>query len=267
MNNFFKLLAALSLAILSSCSSHKDFVYLKDIQPGVDYAADLKHEAVIHANDRLSISVSSKNPELALPFNQAGGNFRLSADGSVTASDDAASSSSREKGYRVDVQGDINFPLLGKLHLEGLTLNQATELIRTRIMEGNYIKDPLVTVEFLNFKYTVLGAVGRVGSYTAQGDRVTILEALAQAGDLLPKARLDRIRVIREEGGVRREYVQDIRNKSIFDSPAFYLQQNDVVYVEPKYDKRDREDRTWQFTTFFVSLAGVATSLIWALTK
>lgn len=249
--------------LLSSCASRKDFVYLNDMRPGIDYPIDFKHEAVIHRDDRLAITVSSKNPELAIPFNMQGGSFRLETDGSVNATSEKGGISN-EKGYRVDIDGNIDFPILGKLHVEGMTVSRATDLIRDKIIQGNYIKEPLVSIEFLNFKYTVLGAVGGVGTYSVRGDRITLLEAIAQAGDLTSKAKLDAVTVIREENGGLKMYTHDIRRMDIFNSPAFYLQQNDIVYVEPKYKKKDGEDRGWQFATFFVSIAGLATSIIWA---
>lgn len=252
------------LAVASSCTSRDEFVYLNDMRPGMFYPADFKHEAVIHCDDRLAIAVTCKNPELALPFNLPGGNFSVGADGTVTSSTTTTETTSGNKGYRVDVSGNIDFPLLGKLHVEGMTLNAAKELITQKIIEGNYIKQPLVTIEFLNFKYTVLGAVGNAGTYTVTGDRISLIDAIARAGDLNSKARLDRIVVIREDGGDRKEYVHDIRTKDIFDSPAYYLQQNDIVYVEPKYNKKDRADKGWQISSLIISLAGLACSAIWA---
>ena len=132
-------------------------------------------------------------------------------------------------------------------------------------MQGNYIKDPLVSIEFLNFKYTVLGAVGRNGTFNVDGDRVTLLEAIAKAGDLSSKARINRVAVIREIGDERQIFMHDLRSKDLFESPCFYLQQNDIVYVEPKYRKKDNEDRAWQITTFLVSIGSLVTSILWAI--
>lgn len=253
----------LAVLLLSSCASRKSFVYLNDMDMGVEYQFDVKKEAVVHRDDRLSITVSCKNPELAIPFNMQGGNFHIGADGNVVSSD--ISSGVREKGYRVDVDGNIDFPILGTLHVEGLKVSELTDLIKRRIIEGNYIKDPLVSVEFLNFKYTVLGAVGSNGTFSVNGDRVTLIEAIARAGDLTSKARVDRVAVIRETERGREMYMHDLRSKDVFDSPCYYLQQNDIVYVEPKYKKRDAEDRGWQIATTTLSLASVICSLIWAL--
>lgn len=252
------------LLLLSSCASRKGFVYLQDMEMGERYPFDTKHEAVIHRDDRLSISVSCKNPELAIPFNTRGEAFRVGTDGNITASSEV-SAGIREKGYRVDVDGNIDFPILGKLYVEGQTVSHVTNMIKNRIMQGNYIKDPLVSIEFLNFKYTVLGAVGRNGTFNVDGDRVTLLEAIAKAGDLSSKARINRVAVIREIGDERQIFMHDLRSKDLFESPCFYLQQNDIVYVEPKYRKKDNEDRAWQITTFLVSIGSLVTSILWAI--
>ena len=251
----------LALLLLTSCASRKKFVYLQDMQTEVKYPVDIKYEAVIHCDDRLSITVSCKNPELAIPFNIYGGTFRVGSDGNVTTD---ATTRVNEKGYRVDVDGNIDFPILGKLHVEGLKVSEVRDMIKNRITEGNYMKDPLVSIEFLNFKYTVLGAVGHNGTFSVEGDRVTLLEAIAKAGDLTSKARVDRVAVIREVDGERQMYMHDLRSMDIFESPCFYLQQNDIVYVEPKYRKKDGEDRGWQVVTVLLSLASVICSIIWA---
>lgn len=260
--NFYLLTSFLVILLLTSCNSSKNFVYLQDMEMGLKYPIDTKYEAVIHRDDRLSITVSCKNPELAIPFNIYDGTFRVESDGNVTAD---ATSKVNEKGYRVDVNGNIDFPILGKLHIEGMKVSEVRDLIKTKIEEGGYMKDPLVSIEFLNFKYTVLGAVGSNGTYTVDGDRVTLLEAIAKAGDLTAKARIDRVAVIREVEGERQIFMHDLRTKDIFESPCFYLQQNDIVYVEPKYKKKDNEDRGWQIGTTLLSLVTAVCSLLWVL--
>lgn len=169
-----------------------------------------------------------------------------------------------DKGYRVDVDGNIDFPILGTLHVEGLTLNQATDLIQQKIKEGNYIKSPLVSIEIMNFKYTVLGAVGSTGTFRVDGDRITLVDAIAKAGDLASNARVDRIQVIRTVDGERKVFVHDFSDESLFYSPAFYLQQNDIVYVEPKYRKKSSEDRGFQYGTLLLSAITAVCSLFWA---
>lgn len=254
-NLFLILLAFTSV----SCGSANKYVYLNDMEPGLSYPFDAAHEAVIQTNDRLSITVSCKQPELAIPFNIQSGSFRVSSDGTASSS-----SVPDEKGYKVDAKGNIEFPILGTLHLEGLTLSQASERIKEQIVEGNYIKAPIVNMEFLNFKYTVLGAVGKNGTYTVESGRVTLLEAIANAGDLTNRARLDRVAVIREVDGDKQIFFHDIRNSDILRSPCFFLQQNDIVYVQPKYAKKDKEDRTVQIGTLVMSAITSISSVIWA---
>ena len=249
---------AAALLLLSSCGSSKKFVYLQDMELGHGYPYDTKYEAVVHANDRLDITVSSKSPELAIPFNGGGGAFQMDASGSIKGS-----SVTTEKGYRVDVDGNIQFPILGKLHVEGLKVSEVTDLIRDRIIQGKYIKDPQVSLEFLNFKYSVLGAVGNTGTFSVEGDRITLLEAIAKAGDVSAKGRVNRVAVIREKDGERVMFMHDLRSKDLFLSPCYYLQQNDIVYVEPKYRKQDSEDKSWKYITGFLSLVTAVCSILW----
>lgn len=257
---FSFLMVLVAVFLFSSCGSSKKFVYLQDMELGHGYPYDTKYEAVVHCNDRLDITVSSKSPELAIPFNANGGAFQVESNGTVTES-----AAVQKRGYRVDVDGNISFPILGKLHVEGLRVSEVTELIRNRIIEGKYIKDPLVSLEFLNFKYSVLGAVGNNGSYTVEGDRITLLEAIAKAGDITSKGRVNRVAVIREEDGERVMYMHDLRSKDLFQSPCFYLQQNDIVYVEPRYRKQDGEDKGWKYTTGILSFITAVCSVIWAI--
>ena len=145
-----------------------------------------------------------------------------------------------------------------------MKVSEVTDMIKQKIEQGNYMKDPLVSIEFLNFKYTVLGAVGRNGTFNADGDRITLLEAIANAGDLAVNAQIDRVAVIREADGERQMFMHDLRSTDLFESPCFYLQQNDIVYVEPKYKKKDKEDRGWQIVTTVLSLVTAVCSVIWA---
>lgn len=262
--SLFLRVGLLLLVLLVSSCSRKNYVYLSDMQVGEDYPIDTKYEAVVHRDDRLSITVSCKNPELAIPFNIFGGTFRVGTNGEVNAD---VSTRVNERGYRVDIDGNIDFPILGKLHVEGLTVSEVRDLIKGRIEAGNYMKDPLVSIEFLNFRYTVLGAVNRNGTFTADGDRVTLLEAIAMAGDVTQKARVDRVAVIREFGGSRQIFLNDLRSTELFNSPCFYLQQNDIVYVEmePKYYRRDSTDRNWELARTMLTALSVVCSLLWVL--
>ena len=146
-------------------------------------------------------------------------------------------SQQRLVGYLVNQDGNIDFPILGEIHVEGLTRMQVTELIKKRLIEEELIKDPIVTVQFLNFKVSVIGEVGRPGTFDISGDRITLLEALSMAGDLTIYGRRDRVAVIREKDGKRSILYHDLRSSDIFQSPCYYLQQNDILYVEPNNAK------------------------------
>ena len=201
---------------------------MQDVVPLKQQEIEQKYEVIIHGDDLLAIMVNSRDPELALPFNMPMVSYQL---GSNTGGQQ------RVLGYLVDTNGNIDFPILGEIHVEGLTRMQLTELIKNKLIEGDLIKDPIVTVQFLNFKISVMGEVGRPGSFTISGDRITLLEALSMAGDLTIYGRRDRVAVIRENNGKRTILFHDLRSADIFDSPCYYLQQNDIVYVEPNKAK------------------------------
>lgn len=213
---------------LSACTSTKKIIYLQDVVPLKQQEIEQKYEVIIHSDDLLAIMVNSRDPELALPFNMPMVSYQLGS---------SSGGQQRVLGYLVDTNGDIDFPILGKLHVEGLTRMQLTELVKNKLIEEDLIKDPIVTVQFLNFKVSVMGEVGRPGSFTISGDRITLLEALSMAGDLTIYGRRDRVAVIRENNGKRTILFHDLRSAEIFNSPCYYLQQNDIVYVEPNKAK------------------------------
>ncbi len=250
------LLCLLVLSGAGGCKSQKDYLYLADMTDDQGYAITQRFQPTIQRDDKLQITVSCKNPELAVPFNVTPGTLKVSENGKVGGSVD-------EQFYRVDNEGDINFPVLGKLYVAGLTIAEASDMIRQRIIDGNYIKDPIVNIEFKNFRYTVLGAANHNGTHTCDGDRITLLEAIAQAGDLANNADLGKIAVIREEGSTRKVYTVDIRRSDIFNSPAYYLAQNDIVYVRPKKPKSEEKTNFLQWLTVTLSIVTATTSVIW----
>ncbi len=247
MKKTLKAMALLAMGILafSSCASRQDLLYLKDMEELTEYPVVQKYEAIIHRDDRLSIIVSAKDPALALPFNMPGtGGYSIDAQGNINTTPAVNNGTDKNKrGYLVDINGDIDFPILGKLHVEGLSRSQLTNMIKNELESQELLKDPIVMVDFLNFKFTVLGEVGGKGTYEVDGDRITLLEAIAMAGDLTTRSRLDRIGVIREYGNKRRIMWHDIRSKDIFTSPCYYLQQNDIIYVEPTAAKASELDQ------------------------
>lgn len=263
MNKSTLLFFLFTVLLFSSCATRKDLTYLRDMEELKEYPVFQKYEAVIHRDDRLSITVSCKNPELTLPFNIPGSsNYSVGPNGSISTTNIGASESA-SKGYLVDVNGEIDFPILGKLKVEGRTRGQVTEMIKQRLIDEDLIKDPIVMVNFLNFKITVLGEVGSPGTYDINGDRITLLEAIAKAGDISDQGRVDRVAVIREYGNKRRILFHDLRSKDVFNSPCYYLQQNDIVYVEPSAIKtRDNAQRAISTFSMIISFITTITSLV-----
>jgi len=266
-----KLLLLTVTFVLTSCvTSRKQMIYLEDMAELQEYPVSQEYEATIHCDDKLNIVVSCKNPELAYAFNLPGnGGYRVSETGNVVQSTTTFGDNIKEMGYSVDKNGNIDFPVLGQIHVEGLTRNQLRDLIKDELTQRQLLTDPVVFVDLMNFKFSVLGEVNHVGTFMLKGgDRITILEALAQAGDLKETSRIDRVAVIRDVGKKRRILHVDLRSKDLFLSPAYYLQQNDIVYVEPNNLKATQRSRqTLSYVTTGFSLLSTATMLVLYLTK
>jgi polysaccharide export outer membrane protein len=231
------LFAFVAAALLASCGTSnmavrdisifktpKDIVYFQDVYEyaGHDIAP---YEVYIHPDDLLAIMVNSQVTEAALPFNLPITSYYVGGD--------VYSGQQRLLGYLVDKEGNIDFPVIGKIHVEGLTRNQLREHIKETLIKEGYLNDPIVTVNFLNFKVSVQGEVNRPGTFYISSERITLLEALSMAGDLTIYGRRDRVVVIREVEGRRYLTRHDLTTADLFASPFYYLQQNDMVYVEP----------------------------------
>lgn len=214
------------ILVCGGCASQKEVLYLQDVDPLRQQVISQNYEMIIHRDDLLAIMVNSKDPDLAIPFNMPLTTYQLGTSG-------GSYGVQRVLGYLVDAEGNIDFPILGKIKVEGQTRLQLTNLIKNRLIKEELIKDPIVTIQFMNFKVSVIGEVARPGSFTISGDRVTLLEALSMAGDLTIYGKRDRVAVIRERDGKRTTLFHDLRSADVFDSPCYYLQQNDIVYVEP----------------------------------
>lgn len=218
------------LIVATGCTSPKKVLYLQDVDQYKMQDIKEFYEVKIRRDDLLAIMVNSKDPELALPFNMPVVTYQLGTNME-------APGQQRILGYLVDAEGNIDFPILGKMNVDGLTRLEVTEMIKNRLIEGDLIKDPIVTVQLLNYKISVMGEVARPGSFNITSDRVTLLEALSMAGDLTIYGKRDRVAVIREQDGKRTVSYHDLRSADIFLSPCYYLQQNDIVYVEPNKAK------------------------------
>ena len=256
MNNLYRLVGfALLGLLLASCSAQKRVWYLQDVQPASSEQIVQNGEIRIKPLDRLIVVVNSKDPELAVPFNSSTAMSSLS--GSTTSTNSIESLQTRT----VDENGCILMPIIGTVKCEGLTRNELARLIADKIIEGGYINDPSVNVQFSDMKFSVIGEVARPGSFDIDRDRISILDALAMAGDMTVYGMRNEVIVAREADGKRTIEVLDLTSKDVFNSPAFYLQQNDVVYVKPnKYKAQSAEIS--QNRSFYLSLVSTAISVI-----
>ena len=250
-------LAVLAMAV-TSCNTYKKINYLQDVVPDREERIAINKGILIQPKDMISIVVSSRNPELAMMFNLPVISYQAGSE--VVAN----GGSQRLLGYVVDNDGNIDFPVLGLVHAAGLTRWELAKEIKSRIIDGNYIKDPVVTVEFMNFKISVMGEVTSPGTYNIEGDKITLLQALSLARDLTIFGRRDNVSVIREQGDERIIYQVDLRSASLFESPAYYLQQNDIVYVEPNKVRAGQStinENNIKSVSLWVSIGSFLTSL------
>ena len=219
--NYFRILFW-SVFFLASCGSAKDVVYLQDIQVNDKIKAACEYQTVIHVDDLLSIIVSCDDIEAAVPFNtpMIGLGREVTSSGQQTM-----------YGYLVDKEGCIDFPVLGKVEVSGISRGELADILKEKL--SRYLKNPIVTIQFLNFKVTVLGEVKNPGSYKVYSERVSILDALGMAGDLQINAKRKNVLVMRESEGEKQFARLDLTQSGFVNSPYFYLQQNDVIYVEP----------------------------------
>ena len=251
--NFLILSAAL---LLSSCGTVKNVAYLQNSDSINFEKSRFLYDARIMPKDQITISVNTTTPEASLPFNlllqnayQQGRTISSGAGGTLMP-------------YLVDNQGFINFPIVGKLHVGGLTKSEAeklvTEKIRPYMAES---ENPVVTVTMASYSVSVLGEVNRPGTFQVSREKITILEALAQAGDLTIYGVRDRVKLIREDATGKKQIVTlNLNDANIVNSPYYYLQQNDVVYVEPNNVKA-QNSKVGQTTTLWFSATSILISL------
>ena len=244
--------------MLSSCATVKDIAYFQNKVVNQPEKIDKHAGIVIQPKDMLSIVVSSRDPELVTMFNLPVVSYQA---GSETVSGGAAQ---RLLGYVVDNDGRIDFPVLGPIQVAGLTRWELAELIKNRLIKDGLLTDAVVTVEFMNFKVSVLGEVNAPGTYSIEGDKVTVLQAISLARDLTIFGLRENVSVIRERDGERVIYEVNLCDVSMFNSPAYYLQQNDVVYVQPseiKARQSTTDDKSLRMTSIFVSGGSLLVSL------
>ncbi|MFA7616636.1 MAG: polysaccharide biosynthesis/export family protein [Moheibacter sp.] len=233
------------LLLTVSCVPRERIVYFQGSPESVQQMAE-KYSAVIQPDDLLDITVFARNTEATRIFNQE-------------------SSKSGDRTYLVDEDGYIEYPVLGRIKLGGLTRNEAIQYMKG--MLSAEIIDPGVSIKITNYKITILGEVSSPGSYTLENEKVTLIDAIGMAGDLTINGVRDNVLVIREEGDQRNFYRVNLTSNEIFNSPVFYLTQNDVIYVEPDKHKIKSTSTTVRDVSFLMSVASFMITLITLLTR
>lgn len=244
--------------MLSSCATVKDIAYFQNKVVNHPEKIDKHAGIVIQPKDMLSIIVSSRNPELVTMFNLPIVSLQAGSDNV------SAVGVQRLLGYVVDNEGYIDFPVLGPIHVTGLTRWELSNLIKDRLIKDGLLTDAVVTVEFMNFKVSVLGEVNAPGTYVIDGDKVTVLQAISLARDLTIFGMRENVSVIRERDGERTIYQINLCDVNLFQSPAYYLQQNDIIYVEPNQEKARQsttDDKTLRMTSILVSGGSLLVSI------
>ena len=261
---YLSLILCLGVATLTSCGSSKKVVYFQDLKPGETEIQLPEVKAItVRPEDKISIIVNSRDPQLTdlfnLPYVSRQLGQSLSRNGITTGTSQGVSV------YTVNAEGEIDFPVLGKIKVAGMKREEIAETVKNKLITENLVKDPVVTVEFANLCISVLGEVNHPGRFSIDRDRLTILDALSMAGDLTIYGNRYKVMVLRQEGDIQRVYGVDLTSGNhIYTSPAYYLQQNDVVYVEPN-DVKARQStvngNNVRSTSFWISLASLLTSV------
>ncbi|MCK7591043.1 polysaccharide biosynthesis/export family protein [Subsaxibacter sp. CAU 1640] len=228
-SNLLSSVSILFIVMLSSCASRKEMVYFQDEPLTPTEFNNMNTELVYQPNDLLTIDINGADPETVQPFKLPPVTFEenmsvINAQGTL-----------RVQAYLIDVNGNIEFPILGTLKIAGMTRTQTIAFFKEKLSE--YVKDPIVNVRLANFTISVLGEVNRPGVYTIQDERISLSEALGLAGDLTNTGKRDNIFLIREVDGKKKFAKLDLTSINIVNSPLYYLVQNDVIYVEPNTAK------------------------------
>ena len=247
-------LLLVTVLFCSSCANKKKLVYFQPDSVELNSLYEL-HAPKLQPGDILAISVTADDVRATAPFNQIS---PYAASGTLQSTNPFIPT------YAIDANGEIDFPKIGKIKISGLTRTQAMDALRKEV--GRIIVDPGISMEVRNFHVTVLGEVTRPGTFTVDNDRMTILEALGQAGDLTIYGRRDNILVVREQDGKKEEFRLDLTKRNTLNSPAYYLTQNDVVYVEPN-GARIQNSKYTTTASLFVSITSLIVTVISVMTR
>lgn len=247
--------------LLSACASPGQISYFQDLRPGeseqkISFVNDIR----IRPEDKISILVNSKDQMLANLFN-----LPIASRHVGQPSGNSTGTVQGLSGYTTDADGNIDFPVLGSINVAGKKREEIASYIKNELINRNLVKDPVVTVEFMNLSISVMGEVNRPGRYNIDKDKVSLPDALSMAGDLTIYGKREKILVLRQEKGVQQVYGIDLCSANdLYGSPAYYLQQNDVVYVEPNATKARQSTvngNNIRSTSFWISLASLLTSI------
>ena len=241
--------------LIGSCQTHKKLVYFQDsISENDSLSVESNFTPTLKTDDLLSINVTADDPETAVPFNLNQGLQNPNLNNGYTMGNQ------ERQGYLIDENGMINFPVLGRMEIAGLKRTEVISLFEDSLTR--YLSNPIVNVQILNYKVTVLGDVLRPGTFKIPNERITILEAIGLAGDLNITGHRKNVKVVRDENGKKSEHILDLTSSSVFSSPAYYLQQNDVVYVEPNTAARNNST-VWKTSgSIFISTVALVITTI-----
>lgn len=258
----------MAVAFVLSCSTPTNIAYFQDATDAAVLTPAHPQTIRLKPMDQVSIIVNSRDPQVTAMFNLPYYTNRIGTQQTLTSSAGTGSTLSTANsisGYTVDSDGNVDFPVIGQIHLSGLTREEAERHIKELLIESKQIKDPVVTVEFMNLGFSVLGEVARPGRYKIDRDRFTLLDAIGLAGDLTINGERESVTLVRHDGKKDHVYKVNLLDlEQVYQSPAFYLQQGDVIYVKPN-DKRIREStingNNVRSTSFWISLSSLVTSV------
>ena len=264
----------LLLALVGSCSTPKDITYFQDAEALNGMALQAEQQFRLRPEDKISIVVNSSNPLLEQQFTLTAINRSgavLGADANSTNPAGKNSGNNQMIAYTVDEQGTIDFPVLGKIRVAGMTRQEVSTYIKDRLIARELVTDPIVTVEYVNLSVNVLGEVNRPGNVPISKDHFTLLDALSEAGDLTIDGNRRTVLVNRKVDGINKVYQVDLTNmQQTLLSPAYYLEQNDLVYVQPN-NKRKRDStvngNTLHTPYLWMSISSLLVSIAALLTR
>lgn len=246
----------IALLIATSCGTPKNVAYFQDLNNNPDTVITLQNRVItVKPTDKIYIGVKSKDQQISQLFNLTGSNSSSSSNVSKDA-----------YYYTVDSKGNIDFPVLGTVHVANLSREQVAEKIKKALIDASLVKNPVVTVGLSNLHYSVMGEVNHPGQFAIEDEKVTILDAISNAGDLTITGVRDDVMVLRQENGHQKIYKINLcSGKDVFSSPVYYLQQNDVVYVSPNDTKKRTSTvngNTIQSTGFWLSVSSLAVTIL-----